>query len=134
MIQVREQYGNIYLRILDTQETFDFTLNKVRRLTGRSFKPNTGEWFIGRERIGEVMRIFDNQIVWMQPLEEIVKGMDVEDALVKKHLDWNKNDDFKNWHIKPFPYQRTGCYFLAERGRAATFDAVGLGGHYLLVI
>lgn len=127
MIQVREQYGNIYLRILDTQETFDYTLDKVCSLTGRSFKPNTGEWFIGRERIGEVMRIFDNQIVWMQPLEKIVEGMDVEDSLVQKHLDWNKNDDFKDWHIKPYPYQRTGCHFLADRGRAATFDSVGLG-------
>ena len=132
MIQVREQYGNIYLRILDTKETFDYTLEKVCSLTGRTFKPNTGEWFIGRERIGEVMRLFHTDIVWMQPLEEIVRGMEVEDELVKKHLEWNKNDDFKDWKIKPFPYQRTGCHFLADRGQAATFDAVGLGKSAML--
>lgn len=127
MIQLREQHGNIYMRILDTMASFDYTLDKIRSIPGRSFKKNTGEYLIGRERIGEVLRIFDNQIVWCQPLEEIVKGMDIDDELVQQHLDWAKDDDFRNWHIKPYPYQRTGCHFLADRERAATFDSVGLG-------
>src|SRR5690606_23194999 len=71
-------------------------------------------------------------IIWMQPLEKIVEGMQVEDELVKKHLEWNKNDDFRDWKIKPFPYQRTGCHFLADRKQAATFDAVGLGKSAML--
>lgn len=127
MIQVREQYGNLYIRILDTMETFDFTLEKVRNLPNRSFKVNTGEWMFPKESIGDIMRAFTNQIVWMQPLEEIVKGMKIDDELVQKHLDWQNNDDFKDWYLKPYPYQKTGCHFLADRGRAAIFDGVGLG-------
>jgi SNF2 family DNA or RNA helicase len=127
LIQVREQYGVIYVRILDTAETFDFTLNKIRAIPGRSFKMDTGEWMFPKEMIGELLRQFGNQIVWVQPLEEIVKGIQVNDELVKKHLSWQNEDDFKDWKLKPYPYQKVGAHFLADRGRAATFDSVGLG-------
>jgi SNF2 family DNA or RNA helicase len=127
MIQVREQYGNLYVRILDTQETFDYTLEKICRINGRSFNRLTGEWMFGKESIGDLLRLFDNQIIWNQPLREILKGCEVEDELVKKHLAWEDDDDFKTWKVKPYPYQKVGSHFLADRGQAAVFDGVGLG-------
>jgi SNF2 family DNA or RNA helicase len=127
LIQVREQYGNLYVRILDTQETFDYTLEKIRYIEGRTFNIGTGEWMFGKESIGDLLRYFDNQIIWNQPLKEIVKNCDVQDELVKKHLSWENDDDFNTWNIKPYPYQKVGSHFLADRGRAAIFDGVGLG-------
>lgn len=127
MIQVREQYGNLYVRILDTQETFEHTLEKIRYIDGRSFNQLTGEWMFGKESIGDLLRHFNNQIIWNQPLKEILKGCEVEDDLVKKHLSWENDDDFKSWNLKPYPYQKVGAHFLADRGRAAIFDGVGLG-------
>ncbi|PVC75023.1 ATP-dependent helicase [Priestia megaterium] len=127
MIQVREQYGNLYVRILDTQETFDYTLDKIRAIDGRSFNQTTGEWMFGKESIGDLLRYFDNQIIWNQPLREIVKKCQVEDELVNKHLSWENDDDFITWPVKPYPYQKVGSHFLADRGRAAIFDGVGLG-------
>lgn len=127
MIQVREQYGNIYVRILDTGQTFDKTLEKILKIKGRSFKQTTGEWMFGKESLGDLLRHFDNQIIWVQPLQEIVKDMDIDDELVKKHLSWLDDDDFKDWKLKPYPYQRVGAHYLADRGRAALFDGVGLG-------
>ena len=127
MIQVREQYGNLYVRILDTQQTFDFTLEKVCNIDGRTFNTSTGEWMFGKESIGDLLRHFDNQIIWNQPLHEILAGTEVQDELVKKHLSWENDDDFKTWKIKPYPYQKVGSHYLADRGRAAIFDGVGLG-------
>jgi SNF2 family DNA or RNA helicase len=127
MIQVREQYGNLYVRILDTHDTFDYTLEKIRYIKGRSFNQMTGEWMFGKESIGDLLRHFDNQIIWNQPLRDILSGCEVEDDLVKKHLSWENDDDFKTWSIKPYPYQKVGAHFMADRGRAAIFDAVGLG-------
>jgi len=127
LIQVREQYGNLYVRILDTHETFEYTLEKIRNIAGRSFNRLTGEWMFGKESIGDLLRLFDNQIIWNQPLQEILKGCAVDDELVKKHLSWENDDDFKNWRLKPYPYQKVGSHFLADRGRAAVFDGVGLG-------
>jgi SNF2 family DNA or RNA helicase len=127
LIQVRRQYGNIYVRILDTMETFEYTLNKIRAIPGRSFKIDTGEWMFPKESIGELLQQFGNQIVWVQPLEEIVKDLNIDHALVKKHLSWRNDDDFKNWKLKPYPYQKVGSHFMADRGRAAVFDGVGLG-------
>ncbi|KAF2421646.1 DEAD/DEAH box helicase [Bacillus subtilis] len=127
MIQVREQYGNLYVRILDTQETFEHTLEKIRYIDGRSFNQLTGEWMFGKESIGDLLRHFDNQIIWNQPLKDILKDCEVEDELVKKHLSWENDDDFKTWNLKPYPYQKVGAHFLADRGRAAIFDGVGLG-------
>lgn len=127
MIQVREQYGNLYVRILDTQESFEHTLEKIRYIDGRSFNQLTGEWMFGKESIGDLLRHFDNQIIWNQPLKDILKDCEVEDELVKKHLSWENDDDFKTWNLKPYPYQKVGAHFLADRGRAAIFDGVGLG-------
>ena len=127
MIQIREQYGNLYVRILDTQDTFEYTLEKVRAIPNRSYKAETNEWMFPKERLGDIMAHFENQIVWMQPLEEIVKGMSIKSELIQKHLDWQHNDDFKEWKLKPYPYQKVGCHFLADRGQSAVFDGVGLG-------
>lgn len=127
MIQVREQYGNLYVRILDTHETFEHTMQKILHIQGRSFNRMTGEWMFGKESIGDLLRFFDNQIIWNQPLKDILKNCEIEDELVKKHLSWENDDDFKTWNIKPYPYQKVGSHFLADRGRAAIFDGVGLG-------
>lgn len=127
MIQVREQYGNLYVRILDTHETFEHTLEKIRYINGRSFNQATGEWMFGKESIGDLLRYFDNQIIWNQPLRDILKGVEVEDELVKKHLSWEDDDDFKDWVTKPYPYQKVSAHYLADRGQAAIFDGVGLG-------
>lgn len=127
MIQVREQYGNIYVRILDTQETFDYTLEKIRFIEGRTFNSETGEWMFGKESIGDLLLHFGNQIIWNQPLKEIIKNCDVSHELVNKHLSWEDDDDFKTWTLKPYPYQKVGSHYLADRGRAAIFDGVGLG-------
>lgn len=127
MIQVREQYGNLYVRILDTYATFDYTLEKIRLINGRTFNMATGEWMFGKESIGDLLRHFDNQIIWNQPLREIVKNCQIEDELVLKHLSWEDDDDFKTWHVKPYPYQKVGAHFMADRGQAAIFDGVGLG-------
>lgn len=127
MIQVREQYGNIYVRILDTWETFNMTMDKIRRIQHRTYKENTGEWMFPKESIGDLLLNFGNQIVWTQPLSEIVKGMQINNELVKQHLSWQNDDDFKTWRMKPYPYQKTGAHFLADRKQAAVFDGVGLG-------
>lgn len=127
MIQVREQYGNIYVRILDSQETFDYTLEKIRFIEGRTFDYETGEWMFGKESIGDLLLHFGNQIIWNQPLKEIIKNCDVNHELINKHLSWEDDDDFKTWTIKPYPYQKVGSHYLADRGRAAIFDGVGLG-------
>lgn len=127
MIQVRKQYGNIYVRILDTMETFDHTLNKIRRIPQRCYKEDTGEYMFPQESIEELLRQFGNQIVWMQPLKEVVKELPVKEDLVEKHLSWEDDHDFKEWKLQPYGYQRVGAHFLASREQAAIFDGVGLG-------
>ncbi|MFJ6277162.1 hypothetical protein [Bacillus thuringiensis] len=128
MIQVREQYGNIYVKILDTQETFDYTLEKIRFIKGRIFNSKTGEWMFRKESIGDLLLHFSNQIIWDQPLKELIKDCDMNHELVNKHLSWEEDDnDFKTWSLKPYPYQKVGSHYLADRGRAAIFDGVGLG-------
>lgn len=127
MIQVREQYGNIYIRILDTAETFDMTLQRVTNIPNCTFITTTGEWMCGKEQLNYLLLNFDNQIIWNKPLSEIVGDMELNDDLVKKHLEWEKSDVFADFKIQPYPYQKVGAHFLADRGTAAVFDAVGLG-------
>lgn len=127
MIQVREQYGNIYVRILDTMETFEYTLEKIRSIPQRVFKQDTGEWMFPKEQIEALLKEFNNQIVWMQPLHEIVKDLPVKEEYVQKHLSWEDDHDFKDWLLQPYGYQKVGAHFLASRGQAAIFDGVGLG-------
>lgn len=127
MIQVREQFGNIYFRILDTSNTFDQTIQRVLSIPNCLFNSSSGEWMCGKEQLNDILFHFDNQIIWTQPLSEIVKGMDLNDDLVKRHLDWEKSDAFSDFKIQPYPYQKVGANFLADRKRAAVFDSVGLG-------
>ncbi|WP_067923987.1 DEAD/DEAH box helicase [Alicyclobacillus shizuokensis] len=129
MIQVRMQFGNLYMKILDSQETFDFTLEKIRTIPGRSFNLKTGEWMCGREQVSRLLVLFPNQIIWMTPLREIVEaeGLPIEDELVQRHLQWEQDTDFPSFKVPLYPYQKVGANFLVDRGCAATFDGCGLG-------
>lgn len=127
MIQVRSQYGNVYIRILDTMDTFDSTLKRVMSVSNVTFIMTTGEWMCGKEQLNDLLFHFDNQIIWNQPLSEIAKGMPIDNGLVSKHLSWENSDIFSDFKINPYPYQKVGAHFLADRKNAAVFDAVGLG-------
>lgn len=129
MIQVRKQYGNLYVKILDTAETFDTTLERLFRIKGRTFNPSTGEWMFGLESVNDLLQWFDHQIVWNQPLTEILKGYEVhaDETLVKQHLEWEASSAFSEFTIKPYPYQQVAAHFLANRGYGAVLDSVGLG-------
>lgn len=129
MIQVRKQYGNLYVKILDTAETFDMTLERLFRIKGRTFNLKTGEWMFGLESVNDLLQWFDHQIIWNEPLTDILKGYEVhaDETLVKKHLEWEASSDFKDFTIKPYPYQQVAAHFLAERGYGAVLDSVGLG-------
>lgn len=129
MIQVRKQYGNLYVKILDTAETFDTTMDRLFKIKGRTFNPATGEWMFGLESVNDLLLWFDHQIVWNEPLTDILKGYEVhaDETLVKRHLDWEASSEFKDFHIKPYPYQQVAAHFLAERGFGAVLDSVGLG-------
>lgn len=127
MIQVRKQFNNLYIRILDTDTTFDLTLERIRNIPNRTFITTTGEWMVGQEQLGDLLLNFNNQIIWNQPLKDIVGDLLVNNELVQKHLDWETSDDFKGFILPPYPYQKVGAHFLADRGSAAIFDGVGLG-------
>lgn len=129
MIQVRKQYGNLYVKVLDTAETFDTTLERLFRIKGRTFNPNTGEWMFGLESVNDLLKWFDHQIVWNEPLTDILKGYEVhaDETLVKQHLEWESSSAFNDFSIKPYPYQQVAAHFLAERGYGAVLDSVGLG-------
>lgn len=127
MIQVRCQYHNIYIKILDRPETFDYTLEKIRSVPNRSYNFETGEWMFGRENIGEFLRLFGNQISWMTPLSEIVQDLPLEHELVLKHLAWESENELNNFKLDLYPYQKVGANFLVDRRTAAVFDGCGLG-------
>lgn len=127
MIQVRSQYNNIYVKILDSYETFELTLNKIRSIPDRAFNLETGEWFFPRTHIGYLLQLFNNQISWMTPLSEIVQDIPLDDELVSKHLSWEDENEFKNFKLSMYPYQKVGANFLIDRGCAAIFDGCGLG-------
>lgn len=129
MIQVRKQYGNLYVKILDTAETFDTTMERLFRIKGRTFNPSTGEWMFGLESVNDLLKWFDHQIVWNQPLTEILQGYEVhaDETLVRQHLDWEASSAFSEFTIKPYPYQQVAAHFLAQRGYGAVLDSVGLG-------
>jgi len=127
MIQVRCQYNNLYIKILDKFETFDFTLEKIRSIPERVFNTETGEWMIPRENVGSLLSLFGNQISWMTPLKEIVKGINIDSNLVKQHLAWEDESEFKNFKLSLYPYQKIGANFLVDRGCGAIFDGCGLG-------
>ncbi|QHW35736.1 DEAD/DEAH box helicase (plasmid) [Paenibacillus rhizovicinus] len=127
MIQVRSQYNNIYVKILDSMETFDLTLEKVRSIPDRSFNMATGEWMFPRTHIGHLLYCFNNQISWMTPLAEIVQDVPIDNELVNQHLQWESEGEFKNFLIPMYPYQKVGSNFLIDRGSGAVFDGCGLG-------
>ncbi|MCL6444405.1 MAG: hypothetical protein K6T83_13290 [Alicyclobacillus sp.] len=129
MIQVRMQYGNLYIKILDAQETFDYTLERIRTIPGRNFNLRTGEWMCGREQVSVLLKLFPNQIIWMTPLRDIVEaeGLPIEDELVQKHLQWEQDMDFPSFKLSLYPYQKVGANFLVDQRCAATFDGCGLG-------
>ncbi|SFJ63290.1 Helicase conserved C-terminal domain-containing protein [Paenibacillus sp. UNC496MF] len=127
MIQVRMQYNNVYLKILDGPETFDHTLEKVRYIRNRGFNMETGEWMFDREYIGDLLALFDNQITWMTPLHEIVAGVNLNHEIVNQHIQWESEGEFKNFLLPLYAYQKVGANFLIDRGCAAVFDGCGLG-------
>jgi SNF2 family DNA or RNA helicase len=127
MIQVREQYGNIYVRILDLGKTFNLTLERVKQIPQCVYKTDTGEWMFPKERLSSLLKIFDNQIVWVQPLRQIVKNLKIDNELIQKHLELENQGPFKTWRCKPYPYQAVAAHFMAQRCQAADFDGVGLG-------
>jgi SNF2 family DNA or RNA helicase len=127
MIQVRSQYNNVYIKILDKAETWMLTLEKIRNIPNRALNNETGEWMIPRENIGYLLQYFDNQISWMTPLKEIIQGLDINHELVKRHLQWESENEFKNFKLPLYPYQKVGANFLIDRGCAAVFDGCGLG-------
>lgn len=127
MIQVRSQYENVYIRILDMDETFERTLNRVRMLPFRSFNVATGEWMIPRTEVGQLLMLFGPQISYVNPLTEIVKDLAIEDALVQKHLSWESEQSFSNFKTALYPYQKIGANFLLDRKQGAIFDGCGLG-------
>lgn|GEM_PF-1974481 len=127
MIQVRSQYENVYIKVLDNPDTIDYTLSKVRSLPGRAFNMQTGEWMISRDQVGPLLFNFSNQIIWMTPLKEIVAGLEIHDEVVQKHLQWEAESEFKNFKLSLYPYQKVGANFLIDRGCGAIFDGCGLG-------
>mgnify|MGYP001419227188 CR=1 FL=1 len=127
MIQVREQYGNIYVKIIAVGPMFDSVMDRILTIPGRVYNSTLYECMFGKEVLEELLLLFENQIVWAQPLEEIVGEDEIDTPLVKKHMEWAKSDVFSSFKIKPYPYQKTGAHFLASRGQAATLDGVGLG-------
>ncbi|WDI05252.1 MULTISPECIES: DEAD/DEAH box helicase [Paenibacillus] len=124
---MRSQYDNVYIKILDNIDTFEYTLSRVRSLPGRAFNMETGEWMISRDNVGALLFNFNNQIIWMTPLNEIVAGLDIYDEIVQKHLQWESETEFKKFKLLLYPYQKVGANFLLDRGSAAVFDGCGLG-------
>lgn len=127
MIQVRTQYENCYMKILASDELFDLLLDKVCQIKNRTFNMETGEWMIPRKQIGDVLRIFDNQITWVNPLSDFVKNIPIEDDIISKHLAWENDQQFPMLKLNMYPYQRIGANFLLDKQQAAVFDACGLG-------
>jgi SNF2 family DNA or RNA helicase len=127
LIQVRSQYDNVYVKILDKPETFEYTLEKIRLIPGRGFNMDTGEWMFSRDQLGYLLLYFGNQISWMTPLREIVKDLPIDHELVSKHLKWESENEFKNFKMSLYPYQKVGANFLIDRGCGAIFDGCGLG-------
>lgn len=129
LIQIRREHDNAYLKILDTMKTYQQTYEKISQIPGILFNRFTGEWLFGLEVINELLTTFENQIVWNQPLAEIIEGYEPkeDDEALKKHLAFEANSLFNEFKIKPYPYQQAAAYFLAELGSGAVLDGVGLG-------
>jgi SNF2 family DNA or RNA helicase len=127
MIQVRSQYNNVYIKILDKFDTFEYTMEKIRRIPERVFNTQTGEWMIPRVNVGHLLQQFGNQISWMTPLQEIVQGVHIDSQIVHQHLQWESAGEFNNFVLSMYPYQKVGANFLVDRGSAAVFDGCGLG-------
>ncbi len=127
LIQIRMQYNNIYIKILDNIDTFNETLQLVRMLPTRSFNLNTGEWMIDRCHIAYILHTIGDQIIWMTPLKEIVGNLYVADHIIQTHLSWEAKNEFENFKLDLYPYQKVGSNFLVHRGCAGVFDGCGLG-------
>lgn len=128
MIQIREEYGVIYVRIISDNEMFMQTYRTIREIRGVTYKANTGEFMVDPEYVSELIRLYSNHIVWMTPLRDLVKTFKItRTPYINQYLAMAKDKEFDSFKLKPYPYQVIGAKFLANRGNAMIFDGVGLG-------
>lgn len=128
MIQIREEYGVIYVRIISDNEMFMHTYRTIREIRGVTYKAHTGEFMVDPEYVSELIRLYSNHIVWMTPLRELVKTFNItRTPYISQYLSMAKDKEFDSFRLKPYPYQVIGAKFLAKRGNALIFDGVGLG-------
>lgn len=128
MIQIREEYGVIYVRIISDNEMFMHTYRTIREIRGVTYKAHTGEFMVDPEYVSELIRLYSNHIVWMTPLRELVKTFNItRTPYISQYLSMSKDKEFDSFKLKPYPYQVIGAKFLAKRGNALIFDGVGLG-------
>lgn len=128
MIQIREQYGVIYLRIISDNEMFLHTYRTITAIPGVTYKVNTGEFMVDPMHLEDLLKLYKTHIVWMTPFRDIVEKFDVPlTQAVNELLQLSSDKDFDSFKLKPYPYQRIGARFLALRKTGAVLDGVGLG-------
>ncbi|MGF0347657.1 DEAD/DEAH box helicase [Rhodococcus sp. IEGM1300] len=128
MIQIREEYGVIYVRIISDNEMFLHTYRTIRAIKGVTYKAHTGEFMVDPEYVSELIRLYNTHIVWMTPLRDLVKKFKItRTPYIKQYLEMSKDKEFDTFKMKLYPYQLIGAKFLAKRGCAMILDGVGLG-------
>lgn len=128
MIQIREQYGVIYLRIISDNEMFLHTYRTIKTIPGVTYKERTGEFLVDPLHLEDLLKLYKTHIVWMTPFRDIVEKFNVPmTEEVTSLLELSSDKDFDSFKLKPYPYQRIGARFLANRKTAAVLDGVGLG-------
>ena len=132
MIQVRYEFDNIYIKILDQYDSFDRDLEKIRTIPQRSYNKSTNEWMAPRSSIVNILKMF-SQITWVNSLSEIAEGLPVDHEILKKHLSWESEKEFDFFKCKLYPYQKIGANFLIDKGQGAVFDGCGLGKTPILI-
>lgn len=128
MIQIREQYGVVYLRIISDNEMFLQTYRTIKSIPGVTYKDKTGEFLVDPMHLEDLLKLYNTHIVWMTPFRDIVEKFKVPlTKEVSELLSLSSDKDFDSFKLKPYPYQRIGARFLANRKTAAVLDGVGLG-------
>lgn len=101
MIEIKEQYNNVYLKITTHIENFDEILEKVRSIPVRAFNKETSEWMFPSSNLDTIKSIF------------------------KKYLE--PEDCEFEFKCSLYPFQETGAKFLLKNNFGAIFDSCGLG-------
>lgn len=122
-LRLEGNYLDIRSEIKMSQDTFQNFTSFMRSLRGSYYEQDNYRWLVPKSHIDTYMSKYEEVTACHTTIEKI-KG--IEEVLVPDFVQLS-NDEFKDFKLEPYEFQKQGISFLVDVGSGIIGDDMGLG-------